>query len=98
MWGSDFGRGRRAVVKFGNYLIAAGLVTAFALAGVMFITSPAFNVVITLDGVPLERDYLWSEEVEAVISGKRTSGFYVTFLGLRIPGVPLYWMLAIIAA
>lgn len=83
---------------FRNWILPIVFGAVGALAGLIVIGLPGFNMVQTIDGSPVVGGFIPPEQVTTIMEQGKRIGSYVDFYGVALPGQPLFWTVGIVAA
>ncbi|WP_169546513.1 hypothetical protein [Sneathiella aquimaris] len=78
-----------------NWVLPIVSILTFVILGVIVIGLPGFEMVVTLDGIPVQGE-LSAKQIDAVVDGENIISSHLNFYGVRLFGRPIYWHIGII--
>lgn len=81
-----------------NWILPLVFAGIGALAGLIVIGLPGFEMIQTIDGSPVVGGFISPEQVTTIMQQGKRIGSYIDFYGVALPGQPLYWTFGIVVA
>ncbi|MDB5490662.1 MAG: hypothetical protein JWO78_511 [Micavibrio sp.] len=78
-----------------NWLLPPALICIFVALGIIIIGLPSFDLVTTIDGVPI-KGTIPNEQLNALTQGDAKMVSHLNFYGINLIGKPIYWYSGII--